>query len=125
MKLKKITSIVAIMLAIFAGLLFGASRERWVGDAQTSITTGLNLPSRNIYALTSDNAIYVLTPGASQYTRLGRVNNTNGGNLIGMDFRPSDKKLYGLTDTGSLYTIDVSNSNLNTTLVSTLNPRFS
>src|SRR5262245_48445143 len=124
MNIKKLTSVVSITLALIAGLLIGASRDRWVGDAQTSITTGLNLPNRSIYALTSDNAIYVLAPGTTQYTRLGRVNNTNGGNLIGIDFRPSDKKLYGLTDTGNLYTIDVSTSALNTTFISSLNPRF-
>jgi hypothetical protein len=124
MKIKKITSVVSIMLAIVGGLLIGASRVHWVGEAQTSVTSGLTLPNRSIYALTSDNALYVLVPGASQYTRLGRVNNTNGGNLIGIDFRPSDKKLYGLTDTGNLYTIDLSTSALNTTFISTLNPRF-
>jgi hypothetical protein len=125
MNIKKIISVVSITLAIIAVLLIGAFREHWVGGAQTSISTGLNLQNRTIYALTSDNAIYILTPGATQYTRLGRVNTTNGGNLIGIDFRFADKRLYGLTDTGILYTIDVSNSNLNTTLVSNLNPRFS
>ncbi len=80
-----------------------------------------------IYALTSDNAIYVLRPGASQYVRLGRVN-TDGGNLIGIDFRPADNtptKLYGLTDLGRIYNIDVSTRHFGRIeRISTMNPRF-
>jgi len=94
----------------------------------TSIAAGVTLPNANIYALTSDNAIYVLRPGASQYSRLGRVNTPDGGNLIGIDFRPADNtptKLYGLTDLGTLYNIDVSAARFGQlTKVSTMNPRF-
>jgi hypothetical protein len=50
---------------------------------------------------------------------------SDGGNLIGVDFRPADGKLYGLTDRGGLYTIDVSSSRFGqTTKVSNVNPRF-
>ena len=77
-------------------------------NSNTGVAAGVTLPRVNVYALTSDNAIYVLRPGAGQYVRLGRVNTPDGGNLIGMDFRPADNKLYGLTDLGTLYTIDVS-----------------
>ena len=56
----------------------------------TGVASGVTLPRANVYALTSDNAIYLLRPGASQYTRLGRVNTPDGGNLIGIDFRPAD-----------------------------------
>jgi hypothetical protein len=81
-----------------------------------------------VYALTSDNAIYLLRPGASQYTRLGRVNTPDGGNLIGIDFRPADNtptKLYGLTDLGTIYNIDVSPTRFGQiTQVSRMNPRF-
>jgi Domain of unknown function (DUF4394) len=127
--MKKRTSIALTLgtLAVFAVLLIAALSQQSVGNAQTSITTGLNLPNRNIYALTSDNAIYLLVPGASQYTRLGRVSNTDGGNLIGIDFRPADKTptiMYGLTDKGQIYKIDVSTTNLATTLVSTLSQNF-
>lgn len=88
------------------------------------VAAGLDIPAVNVYALTSDNAIYVLKPGASNYVRLGRVE-TEGGNLIGIDFRPADGKLYGLTDLGNLYTIPVSSNGVGTaTRVSTINPRF-
>jgi hypothetical protein len=125
--MKNKTSIASVLIisAVFAVLLMRASNEHQVGNAQTSIAAGLNLPNRNIYALTSDNAIYVLTPGASQYTRLGRVGNTDGGNLIGIDFRPADKRLYGLTDKGALYTISINPTNFGvTTRISAMNPRF-
>jgi hypothetical protein len=57
----------------------------------TGIAAGVVLPAGvPVYALTSDNAIYVLRPGAGQYVRLGRVNTPDGGNLIGIDFRPAD-----------------------------------
>lgn len=115
--------------AVTTALLLAAS----VATAQTATTStlrprgvaaGLDIPNANVYALTSDNAIYVLRPGAGNYVRLGRVE-TEGGNLIGIDFRPADGKLYGLTDLGVLYTIDVALSRFGRIQrVSTMNPRF-
>jgi hypothetical protein len=94
----------------------------------SGVAAGVTLPRANLYALTSDNAIYVLKPGATSYTRLGRVNTPDGGNLIGIDFRPADNtptKLYGLTDLGTLYNIDVSAARFGQlTQVSKTNPRF-
>jgi hypothetical protein len=56
------------------------------------------------------------------------VNTPDGGNLIGIDFRPADNtptKLYGLTDLGTLYNIDVSTQRFGQiTKVSTMTPRF-
>jgi Domain of unknown function (DUF4394) len=122
---KKMTSIVSILsiLAIFAVLLIGTSRVHWVSNAQSVM-----IPSRNIYALTSDNSIYVLQPGAAEYVRVGRVTGIRGESLIGIDFRPADQTpniLYGLTDRGSIYRINVSFANFGVVeLVSTTNPRF-
>ena len=82
------------------------------------------MPSAPIYALNTNNVILVLQPGATNFTRLVRVNKANG-NLIGIDFRPADKRLYALTDTGSLYTIALGAANLGAvTKVSALTPRF-
>jgi|SRR5262245_24564766 len=131
MNMKKRTSISVglITIAVLTLLVIVAPIKHSVSNAQTSIIAGLTLPNVPIYALTGDNAIYVLNPGTTQYSRLGRVNNTNGGNLIGIDFRPADNTptiLYGLTDTGSLYKIDVSATATfgTTTLISTTNPRY-
>jgi hypothetical protein len=133
MTLNKTTSTLAI-----SALLVGST----VAMAQTADTArtagsttvgrgaaaGVTLPRAPVYALTSDNAIYVFRQGASQYARLGRVNTPDGGNLIGIDFRPADNtptKLYGLTDLGTIYNIDVSTQRFGQiTQVSRMNPRF-
>src|SRR5262245_30552137 len=60
-------------------------------------------PTTPIYALNSNNVIFVLWPTANSFTRLVRVTQVNG-NLIGIDFRPADgnnNALYALTDTGT------------------------
>lgn len=102
-------------------------------SAQTQTTAvtsgparGVTVPNSRLYALTSDNSLYILRPGASSYVRGGRVNVSDGGNLIGIDFRPADGKLYGLTDRGGLYTIDLSLRYFGaSTKVSNVTPRFS
>ena len=123
MNLKKTTAPL-VQTAISAALLIGAVAT----DAQAGVGTGVTLPNRSIYGMTSDQAIYVLKPGAAQFVRLGRAEVSDGGNLIGIDFRPADatpQRMYGLTDRGNIYTIDVSANNfLVTTLVSPMNPRF-
>jgi len=84
-------------------------------------------PSTPIYALNSNNVIFVLWPTANSFTRLVRVTQVNG-NLIGIDFRPADgnnNALYALTDTGTIYTINLTPNGLgNATKVSDLSPRF-
>ena len=101
------------------------SAQNATAVATSGVAKGVTLPNSRVYALTSDNALYILKPGASNYVRGGRVDVSDGGNLIGIDFRPSDGKLYGLTDRGGLYTIDVSSRSFGaTTKVSNVNPRF-
>jgi hypothetical protein len=98
-----------------------ASSQDTAFAAQSS---GIVLPKTSIYALNANNVILVLQPGATSFSRLGRVTTTNG-NLIGIDFRVSDGLLYAVTDTGSLYTIGLTSSRLgDATLVSNLTPRF-
>ena len=126
MTLKETTS-TFVVAALLTGSSLAMSQTADLArtaSAKTGAAAGVTLPRVNVYALTSDNAIYVLRPGASQYVRLGRVE-TDGGNLIGIDFRPADGKLYGLTDLGSLYTINVGTSNFGqVTLVSKMGTRF-
>ena len=89
--------------------------------------SGVILPKTNVYVLNGDNTLFVLTPGALSFTRLVRVTQVSG-NLIGIDFRPAETsgtQLYGLTDTGNLYTINLTSPNLGAaTLISTLSTRF-
>lgn len=89
-------------------------------------TNSIVLPKVNIYAVTSDNMIYVLKPGSTAYTSVGRVARSFG-NLIGIDFRPADgstTSVYGLTDTGNLLLINLATSPLGVTKVTTLNTSF-
>ncbi len=117
----------AVSLSLWAGSAVAQEAARTA--ARTGVAAGLDLPPAPIFALTSDNAIYVLRQNSGQYVRLGRVNPSDGGNFIGIDFRPADatpNRLYGLTDRGGIYNIVVGANNFgNATLVSTMNPRFS
>jgi hypothetical protein len=118
---KSFVSMTIATLALAATLIFALTGKYSAGATQT---TGVVLPKANIYALNNDNTIFVMAPGATSFTRLVRVTKTNG-NLIGIDFRVSDRALYAVTDTGSIYTIDLSPNNLGgVTLVSNLTPRF-
>ena len=106
--------------SISSSSVMNASSQDTAFAAQSS---GIIMPKTSIYALNANNAIFVLPPGATSFSRLGRITTTNG-NLIGIDFRVADGRLYALTDTGSLYTIGLSSSRLGATPVSNLAPRF-
>jgi hypothetical protein len=139
---KSFNALTFTALALAASLIFGPLGKHSASASSnfnSSLTPASSAPSVvqqaaaiarpnvNIYALNADNTIFVLAPGATNFTRLVRVNRING-NLIGLDFRPADgnpNSVYGLTDTGNLYTINLSSTNLGAaTLVSALSPRF-
>src|SRR5262245_28725204 len=103
-----------------SSVMNGSSQD----TALAAQSSGIIMPKTSIYALNANNAIFVLPPGATCFSRLGRVTTANG-NLIGIDFRVADGLLYAVTDTGSLYTIGLTSSRLgDATLVSNLTPRF-
>lgn len=92
-------------------------------------TTGIIMPRTPVYALDTDNTLFILVPGTTNFVRLVRVADAPvDGNLIGIDFRPADgnnNSLYAVTDTGKLYTISLRAGTLGrATLVSTLATRF-
>jgi Domain of unknown function (DUF4394)/Carbohydrate binding module (family 6) len=121
-----VTALTIAALALALSLTFDLTGRR-AASAQTNTTASLTLPNASIYALNNDNTIFVMKPGTTSFTRLARVNRVEG-NLIGIDFRPADgnaNAIYGLTDTGKLYTISVTGTTTGAaTLVSTLSPRF-
>jgi hypothetical protein len=118
----------AVSVALLAGIAHAQQAERTSSGRRGGVASGVTLPNVPIYALTSDNAIYVLRTSASQYVRLGRINVSDGGNVIGIDFRPADNtpnRLYALTDRGGIYNVALGGSSVGSaTLVSTMNPRF-
>jgi Domain of unknown function (DUF4394) len=116
---------IAVTTALVAASVATAQNSTTSTQRNRGVAAGVDTPPGvPVYALTSDNSIYVLRPGFPAFLRLGRVE-TQGGNLIGIDFRPADRKLYGLTDLGVLYTIPVSQTSVGqATRVSTMDPRF-
>jgi hypothetical protein len=115
--------------AIVSGtMLFSATAG---AQGALDITRGVTIPQNSvIYALTSDNAVYVVRPGFPQYTRMGRISPADGGNVIGIDFRPADRSqtvFYALTDRGNLYLVrsnQVTNDIIASALVAPMATRF-
>ncbi len=130
---KPFTALTIVSMILVASLIFADSSGFPTSTLNSSAaaaavqSTGIALPRTNIYVLNPDNTIFVLAPGAASFARPIRVTQVRG-NLIGIDFRPADASgtiLYGLTDTGNLYTINLAPPNVGTaTLVSTLTTRF-
>jgi hypothetical protein len=118
------TFLALALAAISAFVLMGRHSVSAAAASSASATAQSTMPPVFIFALTTDNTLYVLTPGSTVYQSLGRVAGIGGNDLIGLDFRPADKKLYGLTDGGRLYTINFNVAPPTATLVSTLTPRF-
>src|SRR5215475_3210225 len=119
------TFLALALAAISAFVLMGRHSVSAAQVSSASATTqGTTMPPVFIFALTTDNTLYVLPPNSTVYQSLGRVTGIAGFDLIGIDFRPADKKLYALSDGGSLYTINFNVSPPTATLVSALTPRF-
>ena len=70
-------------------------------------------------ALTSNNTLVNISPGG--YAKTIKVKGIDG-NLQGIDSRPANGLLYGVTDTDKIYTINLTNGQA--TLVSTLSSSF-
>jgi hypothetical protein len=128
---KAFAALTIISLAFAASLAYGLMGRHSVSAATASSASttaqGTTMPPVFIFALTTDNTLYVLPPNSitPTYLSLGRVAGIGGFDLIGIDFRPADKQLYALSDGGSLYTINFNVSPPTATLVSALiNPRF-
>jgi len=118
----------ALALAAISAFVLTGRHSVSAAAASSATAQGGTMPPVFIFALTTDNTLYVLPPNSitPTYLSLGRVAGIGGNDLIGIDFRPADKKLYALSDGGQLYTINFNVSPPTATLVSSLNtPRFS
>lgn len=91
----------------FLGVAAAASLGVVSGCASMQMDQGEMRPE-TVYAVTSSNQLVMFNagrPGAPS----GKMKISNlaaGENLLGIDFRPADGKLYGLGSSGRLYTID-------------------
>ena len=72
-----------------------------------------------LFGLTSQNSLVSFDPDQTDQTQVIPVTGLNG-NLLGIDVRPADGRLYGITDTNNIYRIDTVSGVA--TLVSTLSP---
>jgi hypothetical protein len=142
----KFATLAVIAIALAASLTYGlmsghpasaksASSPSNISAAPAAISSAATaaaqviMPRDVMYALDTDNTIFVLVPGTTSFVRLFHVADGQvDGNLTGIDFRPADgnnDRLYASTDTGKIYTISLRAANLGAaTLVSTMSPTF-
>src|SRR5262245_38384100 len=102
-----------------------AASSAAMSAAVQTTTTGIVMPRTPVYALDTDNTIFVLVPGTTTFVRLFRVADAPvDGNLIGFDFRVSqgnNNSIYAVTDTGKVYTIGLNGANAGkATLISSM-----
>jgi len=79
------------------------------------------VPSFNLVALGSDNQLVLFSSEAPSATKVVKVSGTDAP-MIGMDVRPADHKLYGLSQAHTLFTVDPQSGAA--TRVSTLSTPF-
>lgn len=90
-------------------------------------TLALGLPAGlDLYGLDNDNGLWLKRACDGDFRRVLQVRLFGRDEvLVGIDFRPSDGSLYGLSDAGNLYLIDVVPPGVgNVVLISTTSPRF-
>ena len=84
--LMSITLILALSLVAGPLSLYSASAKTALNSsaapAASLAVQNVTLPKTNIYALTSDNMIYVLKPGDNNFSRVGSVPKSNGASRI-------------------------------------------
>jgi hypothetical protein len=83
--------------------------------------TGTAAGAASLIGLTADNQLIRIDTETRRAAAPLRVTGTEG-RLLGIDIRPADGKLYGLTDAGQIVTIDPANGRA--TPVSRLSERF-
>jgi hypothetical protein len=144
--IKKLTTLTLGTLAIAISLAFGLMGRHSAdakGNLSPSTLTASPAPSpsaqlpvpqlllgKTFYALAPNNVLYSLklgdgadgetTLGSTTFNRIGTITNVQG-DVLGIDVRPADGKLYALANEGgSLYTINPADASA--TLVSNLSP---
>lgn len=106
MKLTNIGTIVTVLTVTALLELFGVAKPT---DAA----------SLNLYGLTNNNTLLSFDPNNPTKTNSIGVTGIEG-TLLGIDFRPANGLLYGITDTNKIYTINLSTGAAS--LVSSLSP---
>lgn len=97
-------TLVVVALGLFAGLLAvlaaGASAQSAQGTAPTT-------PPQRVYALTTnDNLLFFNGNAPRETTRVPITGLERRESLVGIDFRPANSLLYGVSNRDNIYTID-------------------
>jgi hypothetical protein len=95
----------AVLLGVLAGFLAVTASGAF---AQTVAPEGtaVGAPSQ-VYALTKDNELLFFDGDDPRNAQRATITcTTSCENLIGIDFRPSDRNLYGVGDQGTIYLIE-------------------
>ena len=124
MKIKTFTALTLFVLSILGcGLLSARAQTRlgWPILHGPSLSLA-GLPNADIYALDNDNTLW-LRVGCSgrSFTRQFNIRNVDS-QVVGIDFRPADGRLYAVTAKGSVYRIETATGRA--TLVSSLTVKF-
>lgn len=98
-------------------LLGGAGRDTLLGGAGDDVLDGDG--DLRLFGLTSQNTIVAFDPTRPDQTSSISVTGIEG-TLLGLDVRPANGVIYGITDTNNIYTIDPTTGAA--TFVSTLSP---
>ncbi|MBD2069069.1 DUF4394 domain-containing protein [Leptolyngbya sp. FACHB-671] len=106
MTLNRLSTILAATAVTTLVGLFGAVKPALAATVQ-------------LIGLTDSNSLVLFNPDDPTKTRNVAVTGVNG-NLLGIDIRPANGLLYGITDTNDIYTIDFGTGEA--TLVSSLSP---
>lgn len=80
-----------------------------------------NAEAATAYALTGDNKLVTFDTDTRAVSKTIAIKGTDGA-LLGIDVRPNDGKLYGVTNSGAIYTIDTATGAA--TKVSQLDKKF-
>lgn len=88
---------------IAAGLVGLALNAGVAAPALAGVCPGM--PDVAVYTLDTHNNLYMLPAGARNFINLGQVAQFDRETLIGIDYRPADQQLYGITDRNNLYLI--------------------
>ncbi|GGY23098.1 DUF4394 domain-containing protein [Pseudoduganella albidiflava] len=102
------TLALAISLAFGIAACGGGGNHNDTGTPMPTPTPGVPVVPGDVFALTASNKLISFNrdmPGTVRTTAM--ISGLQAGeNLLGIDFRPADGKLYGVGSTGRLYTID-------------------
>ncbi len=100
-----------------------SGRAEWVGTFGVPVVGIAFKTDPIVYASTSDNQLFRFNPYKPFAAPVAMKGLNNGEKLVGIDFRPANGQLYGITNQSRLVTINTANGQV-TQVGQTLSPRL-